>query len=154
MRKDFWTMSFHADDWFPWKPQPPFKLLIWLQKKTKHWTSSNTFYRFNLEEHGKRSNDRCCIYWPKQSLWHSWSCPHNRQSFDIILPACVLQSLAGPLLFLLAFNDIGGVLKHSKIVLYADGTVIYTTAKSQQEIEINLTEDFAEWPTGKKKTTL
>ena len=57
-------------------------------------------------------------------------------------------SVLGPLLFLLAFNDIGGVLKHSKIILYADDTVIYSSAKSKEEIEKNLTEDFgrvADW---------
>ena len=56
--------------------------------------------------------------------------------------------MLGPLLFLLAFNEIGGVLKHSKIILYADDTVIYSSAKSKEEIEKNLTEEFgrvADW---------
>ena len=69
---------------------------------------------------------------------------HNRSisSYQPVFCGVPQGSVLGPLLFLLAFNDIGGVLKHSKIVLYADDTVIYTTAKSQQEIENNLTEDF------------
>lgn len=57
-------------------------------------------------------------------------------------------SVLGPLLFLLAFNDIGEVLKNSKILLYADDTVIYTCGKTKQEIESRLQEDFrrvAEW---------
>lgn len=51
-------------------------------------------------------------------------------------------SVLGPLLFLLAFNDIGDVLKNSKIILYADDTVIYTTGKTLEEVEIKLQEDF------------
>ena len=42
-------------------------------------------------------------------------------------------SVLGPLLFLLAFNNIGEVLKNSKILLYAGDTVIYTCAKTKEE---------------------
>ena len=57
-------------------------------------------------------------------------------------------SILGPLLFLVTFNDIGNHLRHCKIITYADDTVIYTSAKSKDDIERFLQEDFkslAEW---------
>ena len=51
-------------------------------------------------------------------------------------------SVLGPLLFLLTFNDIESVLKHSKIFTYADDTVIYFQGKTKEIIENRLTEDF------------
>ena len=53
-------------------------------------------------------------------------------------------SILGPLLFLLTFNDIESVLNHSKIITYADDTVIYVPGKSLKDIEICLNEDFHE----------
>jgi hypothetical protein len=51
-------------------------------------------------------------------------------------------SVLGPLLFLLTFNDIESVLNHSKIITYADDTVIYFPGKSTLDIQIKLQEDF------------
>ena len=51
-------------------------------------------------------------------------------------------SILGPLLFLVTFNDIGSVLKHSEIITYADDTVIYVCDTSVQRIQEKLQEDF------------
>lgn len=51
-------------------------------------------------------------------------------------------SILGPLLFLLTFNEVESVLCHSKIVTYADDTVIYVPGKSKEDIEKLLNEDF------------
>ena len=51
-------------------------------------------------------------------------------------------SILGPLLFLIAFNDVGNVLVHSKIIMYADDTVIFVSAKSKEDLEQKLMEDF------------
>ena len=51
-------------------------------------------------------------------------------------------SILGPLLFLLTFNDIGSVLRYSKIITYADDTVIYVSDTSKEIVQKNLQEDF------------
>ena len=54
----------------------------------------------------------------------------------------VLQgSILGPLLFLLFFNDITDVVKHSKVIKYADDTVLYVADKQTQSISAKLDED-------------
>jgi len=52
-------------------------------------------------------------------------------------------SILGPLLFLIAYDGISNVLQNSKILMYADDTVLLTSAKTQTEIEKALSEDFA-----------
>ena len=47
----------------------------------------------------------------------------------------------GPLLFVIFFNDITENLIHSKIVIYADNTVIFCETKKLDEIEICLNAD-------------
>ena len=50
-------------------------------------------------------------------------------------------SIIGPLLFLLQFNNVHKVLKHSQIITYADDTVMYMSSSSLKEIEKKLSED-------------
>lgn len=49
-------------------------------------------------------------------------------------------SILGPLLFILLINDLPCQLKHCRVLMYADDTVIYSSSKSLDEIEhcINL----------------
>ena len=57
-------------------------------------------------------------------------------------------SILGPVLFLITFNDIVTVLKHSNIITYADDTVIYFSGKSKESIQDRLQSDFnaiADW---------
>ena len=49
--------------------------------------------------------------------------------------------MLGPLLFLLYFNDIEDAVLYSKIILFADDTAIFTTAKSKEAVENNLNVD-------------
>ena len=51
-------------------------------------------------------------------------------------------SILGPLLFLITFNDIASVLRHSKIITYADDTVIYVSDSSKETVQKYLQEDF------------
>ena len=50
-------------------------------------------------------------------------------------------SILGPLLFIILFNDIASVLQHSRIVKYADDTVIYLADKDLKNVQLRLTED-------------
>ena len=57
-------------------------------------------------------------------------------------------SILGPLLFLLAFDDVGSSLQECDVIMYADDTVIYTSAKDSEELQIKLSSDFhrvADW---------
>ena len=50
-------------------------------------------------------------------------------------------SILGPSLFLIIFNDLTDVIKHSRVIKYADDTVLYDSAKSAREISNKLTDD-------------
>ena len=51
-------------------------------------------------------------------------------------------SILGPLLFLLSFDDVGSVLQDCDIIMYADDTVIFTSAKEHEEVQQKLSDDF------------
>ena len=54
----------------------------------------------------------------------------------------ILQgSTLGPLLFLIYVNDVVKAIKHAKILLYADDTVIYLSGKDKHEVNRLLQED-------------
>ena len=50
-------------------------------------------------------------------------------------------SILGPLLFLLIFNDLTDSITHSKVIKYADDTVLYVHGKNVKEISKRLSED-------------
>ena len=52
-------------------------------------------------------------------------------------------SILGPLLFLIHFNDVHKSLSYSKIITYADDTVIFTSLKDLDAIQHNLSEDIS-----------
>jgi len=52
-------------------------------------------------------------------------------------------SLLGPLLFIIYFNDFADCLTYSKVVMYADDTVVYFSHKDFDKIESCLNKDFA-----------
>ena len=52
-------------------------------------------------------------------------------------------SILGPLLFLIHFNDVHKSLSYSKIITYADDTVIFTSSKDLDAIQHNLSEDIS-----------
>ena len=57
-------------------------------------------------------------------------------------------SILGPLLFVLFVNDLPAVLERCQILMYADDTVVYFTARDAQEISRTLTNELAkvnEW---------
>ena len=51
-------------------------------------------------------------------------------------------SILGPLLFLLSFDDVGSVLRDCNIIMYADDTEIFTSAKEHEEVQQKLSDDF------------
>ena len=50
-------------------------------------------------------------------------------------------SIIGPLLFLIHFNDASRMLKHAKVITYADDTVIFTSSSDFNSIENHLNDD-------------
>ena len=50
-------------------------------------------------------------------------------------------SILGPLLFIVYFNDFVTCLKHSKVTIYADDTVVYVAGKDTYIIESRLSSD-------------
>ena len=50
-------------------------------------------------------------------------------------------SILGPLLFIIHFTDVYKPLKRSKIITYADDSVIYTSSKNVDTIQLRLSED-------------
>ena len=50
-------------------------------------------------------------------------------------------SILGPLLFLIYIDDIVDVIKNSKITMYADGTTLYVSGTSLNDIQIRLQDD-------------
>ena len=50
-------------------------------------------------------------------------------------------SILGPLLFIIYINDMPNIVKHCKILLYADDTLLYYSSKSACDIEKYVNED-------------
>ena len=48
-------------------------------------------------------------------------------------------SIIGPLLFLIHFNDVNRTQKHTKVITYADDTVIFTSSSDTTSSKIMLT---------------
>ena len=51
------------------------------------------------------------------------------------------ESILGPLLFTIHFNDLHTPLESTSIITYADDTVIFTAAKDLESIQRHLSED-------------
>ncbi len=50
-------------------------------------------------------------------------------------------SILGPLLFILFINDLPKCITNCKIALYADDTVLLLSAKTSEEIQVNIQEE-------------
>ena len=50
-------------------------------------------------------------------------------------------SILGPLLFLIFINDLPQYLKHCKSILYADDTLLYYSARTENELQDKINED-------------
>ena len=53
----------------------------------------------------------------------------------------LIPILFGPLLFIIYTNDVPSVVKHCKIQLYADDTLLHVSSSSITDIESMLSED-------------
>ena len=49
-------------------------------------------------------------------------------------------SVLGPLLFILYINDLSGLAKHSKVVMYADDTTFFVSGKCVENIQTQLND--------------
>ena len=52
-------------------------------------------------------------------------------------------SILGPLLFLIIFNDLSDVIENSKVIKYADDTVLYVSGKTATDITEELNRDLS-----------
>ena len=50
-------------------------------------------------------------------------------------------SILGPLLFIIYVNEMPNIVKHCKIILYADDTLLYCSSNSAKDIEQRINED-------------
>ena len=71
--------------------------------------------------------------YPNLQIW--------KESMYLVFCGIPQGSILGPLLFLLHFNGAYLPLKHCKILMYADDTVLYYAHKEVNVIEGKLTED-------------
>ena len=69
--------------------------------------------------------------------------PSNGCAFDIMPVLCGVPqgSIIGPLLFIMHFNAAHTVLQNSKIITYANDTVIFVSGSSLDEVEGKLNND-------------
>ena len=66
----------------------------------------------------------------------------SSKCYEPVLRGVPQVSVLGPLLFLLSFDDVGHVLSHCNIIMYANDTVICTSAKDHSELQQKLSDDF------------
>ena len=81
----------------------------------------------------------------------------NNTVSDLKLITCGVPqgSVCGPLLFLIYINDISCILKHCKVALYADDTVLYIEHENLHDALTYMQEDLhalTKWCTGNKLT--
>ncbi|CAB3977617.1 Hypothetical predicted protein [Paramuricea clavata] len=80
-----------------------------------------------------------------------------RKAFDTVeaVTCGVLQGLIlGPLMFVVSINDLDIALKNTKLILYADDTVVYYSGKMSEEIIKILNDDLQELDKWFKKNNL
>ena len=63
------------------------------------------------------------------------------QNHNPIFSGVPQESILGPLLFTIHFNDVHTPLQSTSIIIYADDTVIFTAAKDLESIQRHLSED-------------
>ena len=63
------------------------------------------------------------------------------QNHNPIFPGVPQESILGPLLFTIHFNDVHTPLQSTSIIIYADDTVIFMAAKDLESIQRHLSED-------------
>ena len=73
----------------------------------------------------------------KQAVWYNDTCPNAYPLYSGVPQG----SIIGTLLFLICYNDVHRSLKYTKIVTYADDTVIFTSSSEVSVIESNLNHD-------------
>ena len=78
------------------------------------------------------------LFGKKQSV----CCGGEISQLEAVICGVPQGSILGPLLFLITFNDVGSVIKHSNIITYADDTVIFTSSKDKDEVKTKLQKDF------------
>ena len=92
----------------------------------------------------KLNLDPGAILWLESYLNHRKQCVlANSKTSDCL---CITQgvpqgSIIGPLLYIIYANEISKIIKHSKIALYADDTVLYSTCKTLTTARYRMQKD-------------
>jgi hypothetical protein len=104
-------------------------------------TLSHSILLLKLKSYGIRG---VALKWFMDYLFNrSLMCDIDGQLSDPSPLTCGVPqgSILGPILFLIYFNDFDACLKHSKVIKFADDTVIYVSRKSKVDIEKDLNTD-------------
>ena len=94
-----------------------------------------------LNSYGIKGNE---LEWFRNYLFNRSQCVQYRNSLsheEKITSGVPQGSIVGPLLFTIFFNDFHTCLQHSRVVKYADDTVIYLAGKDTFIIESRLSAD-------------
>lgn len=101
-----------------------------------HQTLTGKMYHYGLDE--------VSVNWFKSYLrgrTQATSVNGNTSEFRPVTCGIPQGSILGPLLFILHINDLPSVLKHCKVSMYADDTLLYCSGKDPFELCRKINED-------------
>ena len=136
-----YTVALLIDDILMGLNNKKFSIAGFIDLKKTFDTINHTILLKKLPHFGLSEN---LITWISNYLTHRvQKCTVNGLMSDERPITCGVPqgSILGPLLFLLFINDIDTNVVHSKVLLYADDTVIYATHRDEQFAHLWMSED-------------
>ena len=114
---------------------------VYLDLKKAFDTVNSDTLLFKLKCLGIENNE---LYWFQNYITDQSQCVQHATATSEYLPiTCGVPqgSILGPLLFTIYVNDLPHVIKHSKIALYADDTVLLFASRSLENIKMAINKD-------------